>query len=384
MSNTNSWNCYLAWKSFYRGPCGTVKPCCRFSLDKNDLVSLPSGKLPHEQGVMKAVRQSMLEGRIPAGCQRCADEEKSQVPSKRQRTNKYNSDNFSESPGLSVAAHDITHIEWFLGNLCNLRCVTCSPRESTGWNSDATAVDYPVHPQEVSDSSLLKPYIHSLKNLLIIGGEPFLSPQLTEILEIISAADRAGAIELTISTNLTTFPDEKILNYLSRFQSVRLEISLDSTGERNDYIRYPSKWTKQNQNAQKLLQWAHRHENIHIVLTTVVSAYSLGGLPELLKWWTETQQACQTEPAQRNLVLNHLALPSFQAAHVLPRSVRESILQQFDGSGPYYEAAMATMDLVLKKDDPAALRELREWTLRLEQRRQLHAAQIIPEIFLEV
>lgn len=381
MGNVEPIKCYHVWKGIYFAPQSKITPCCRF-LYHDPKLEIDPGKAPHEQPIFHSLKKQMLSGMAPTGCERCFTEEKYNVLSKRLRTN-LSKPQF-EIPDSTESDHaEITHIDWHLGNLCNLRCITCAPVHSSSWNIDAQSAGYDPQPTQTTDVNLIKPYINSLEKLLIVGGEPIINNQFVEIIELIEKANRSSFVEITVSTNLTIYPNEHVLRILSRFKKVRLEISIDAIEQRNEFIRYPSKWPILNSHVSRLLAWSTQFENVDVILTTVVSAYSLGGIQDLLDWWVEKLNAADLGPEPKYLFLNYLKAPWFQSANVLPMKTRELIIEKFSKENPYYEKLASIKDLILKSNDneTAGLISLKSWTEKIDQNRTLKSKDVIPEIY---
>ena len=87
--------------------------------------------------------RSMLNNQIPDSCRKCYKEEASGVASKRLWETRYwmeegidiqelirNTDNTGKIP------NKISYLDLRLGHTCNLKCVMCSPHDSSRWLQD--------------------------------------------------------------------------------------------------------------------------------------------------------------------------------------------------------------------------------------------------------
>jgi hypothetical protein len=132
----------------------------------------------------------------------------------------------------------------------------CSPDRSSSWNKDAEVANYqPVAVSKIN-FDLIRPHLPRVKAISLLGGETFLGSSLEEALDIILAEVNPAGLELVLSTNMTFFPSEKLRENLGRFKEVDIGCSIDAVGERNDYIRFPSKWRAVEENFFRYKRWA--------------------------------------------------------------------------------------------------------------------------------
>ncbi|MGI9115905.1 MAG: radical SAM protein [Chthoniobacterales bacterium] len=124
---------------------------------------------------------------------------------------------------------------WFqvAGTLCNLRCnhcfISCSPEN---------------HTLGLMKFQQFKPYLdeavqYGVKEFYFTGGEPFINPEIFEILEATLVVGPA-----TVLTNATRFTEEKIVRLAGMRDaspySLELRVSIDGfSPETNDPIRGP-------------------------------------------------------------------------------------------------------------------------------------------------
>ncbi|MFV9644348.1 MAG: radical SAM protein [Desulfobacterales bacterium] len=128
---------------------------------------------------------------------------------------------------------------------CNLRCRMCYEWGESGSyhdNENLSMLDYTVVKQVVSDCLPGKPYFG------LFGGEPFLHPQIFDIIRVI----KEGGCGLDIPTNGTLI--ENYADSLVESPPNRLWISLDGPPEINDYQRGKGVYRKVIRGIEKLYQ----------------------------------------------------------------------------------------------------------------------------------
>ena len=76
----------------------------------------------------------------------------------------------------------------------------------------------------------------------VTGGEPFLSKSFLKFIDNLYQWDFCKNITIVIYTNTTFVPKIKFIKALEKFKSVSLQLSIDSVGKRNDFLRSGSDW----------------------------------------------------------------------------------------------------------------------------------------------
>jgi hypothetical protein len=141
------------------------------------------------------------------------------------------------------------------------------------------------------------------------GGEPFMVPQIKEILLSSIASGTAKHIKLHISTNCTKF-DESWIDILSNFKEVRMMCSLDATDELLEYIRFGSNW----QLIQNNINLMRKISNVNIVVNAVLQNTNLLGIDKLINW-------CQAE--KLFLQFESVTMPRYFQTDVLPKELHK-------------------------------------------------------------
>jgi len=160
--------CVLPWIHLATRPNGDARICCVANASGADtgeydvgLVKMEDGKpanfehdLPSEafnNEYMKSVRKTMLAGEVPASCKKCYDEEAQGIASKRMwETVTWFKEEDIDIPELvaqtqadGTVPYKLEYIDLRLGHTCNLKCIMCSPHDSSRWVDDHKKV-YPL------------------------------------------------------------------------------------------------------------------------------------------------------------------------------------------------------------------------------------------------
>jgi MoaA/NifB/PqqE/SkfB family radical SAM enzyme len=158
---------------------------------------------------------------------------------------------------------------------CNSRCRTCGV-----WRRES---------EELSLEEWRRVFAHLGRTPFYVtftGGEPFLRPDLSEI--IIAAAELCRPSVITIPTNgLLT---RRILDGVDDICTaaphcqVGLNLSLDGVGAEHDAIRgVPGNWQRAMETWQGLKDLQPRHPNLVLSVHTVVSRFNAERIPEIVE-----------------------------------------------------------------------------------------------------
>jgi hypothetical protein len=180
---------------------------------------------------------------------------------------------FTDSQGSSSA--QIVNLDLRFGNLCNQRCVMCSPKDSNQWYQDWPLISgerqirkgaYKIYPliedHRGRDQLAITPWwttpewwghfeqlALTVKHIYFTGGEPLLVPAMTECLDRLIQGGHSQDIELRYDTNLTAL-NPRVIERWQQFKRVRLCVSVDDTEDRYHLIRNPGRWSQLKANLE--------------------------------------------------------------------------------------------------------------------------------------
>lgn len=301
----NDITCCLPWNHLATHPNGTVSLCCQAKLDDGSGFSQIDGKFLNLENrkvidILNSdsfvdVRKKMISGEKPKPCIRCFDAESKGEWSKRVFENRrfnWNSSNLQEL----VTEGNLEFLELRLGNVCNLACSTCNSISSSKWIRDEIHLSNKLSwYKEITyienkrytwfeDETFYEKLAEQNPNLKIIyinGGEPFLIKAHKRLLEKLVDSGKSKKISLEYNTNVTILPYD-YLDLWKNFKSVKIMLSVDDIGERNDWLRWPSKWEIINQNINWYID--NKLENIELLVCQTVSSLNVFYLNDLIDY----------------------------------------------------------------------------------------------------
>jgi MoaA/NifB/PqqE/SkfB family radical SAM enzyme len=267
---------------------------------------------------LKEVRQKMLDGQEIDACRECYDVEKKNLISHRQKFNKEykivqtkHADKIIDYLGYTDLLAPI-YMEVQLTNLCNLKCIMCREQDSSAFLTENKKLNIAVHnQQEFEWNTHAIEQIRDLFNqpninfINLRGGEPFMVPQIKEILLSSIANGTAKNIKLHISTNCTKF-DESWVEVLSNFKEIRMMCSIDATDRLLEYIRFGSNW----QLIQDNISLMRKITNVNIIVNAVLQNTNLLGIDKLINWCQDEKLFLQFESIMHPMYLKTDVLPN--------------------------------------------------------------------------
>ncbi len=170
-----------------------------------------------------------------------------------------------------------THISFTITNRCNLRCKMCGQWSNNGYISnnpkkikkEMELTDWKRLTDEISD--------HKIQSVLLRGGEPFLFPDILELLYYINSK----GIFISIDTNGTIFG--KYVKDIVKIQKIHLTISVDGPEKIHDKVRGIDGCFRKIKENVLLLRKEEEKSNIQISksIAFTISPYSYKGLGEM-------------------------------------------------------------------------------------------------------
>jgi len=290
---------------------GTWRVCCKFMHANRPVVTSMTHDEFKNSKLYREVVDAMKTGWHP-GCSNCKKIEDS---NRKESLREYANRTYSSDPGIES-------IEVSLTNDCNLKCRMCGPKYSKKWvelidehpnlirtQDHDKYVMFEDHTVDFTVEDLLEDVdLSRLKNIKYLGGEPFISPQIVRLFEILIERGVIGNVEFTANTNCTLFP-EKLVPYLTQFKNMVITLSIDGYGELNDYIRDGKEWRIVEEAA---LRWARFswNSNLHLLITPSVQAYNVHDLHNINSFAKSNSIKFKTQNVFRPPYLSLDALPT--------------------------------------------------------------------------
>ena len=310
---------------------------------------------------VRQFRQQVLGDNPVSACRRCYVEEQAGGVSRRHRSNQKSAifqqsftDSFKQSPiqkHISISGETDTqpidiHID--LGNYCNLACKMCSARASSRiasqevrWGIDSSAqylgTDWTRDNQTWNSFKTQLLNISSVNNIHFMGGETLLSKQFENLVDTMIEHQRFDLC-FSFVTNGTVYRKD-LLEKLSKFRRVGIEVSIETVDQHNAYQRQGTDTDLVLKHLAQYKAFANG-TNITVSLRTAVSALTIGYYAGLLDY------AMEHGFLVKSLLVNS---PQYLDAVILPPEVKSQYLKS-------YEKFTTEVDIDYNATDPNQLK----------------------------
>ncbi len=300
------------------------------------------------------IREEMLAGKQPDICRRCWDNEKLGIKSYRQQQNftylKYFPRILSTNKTGEISA-GVKYLDVRFNNTCNLKCVMCSSSYSSAWQQDEQTLVHLIKDDALNgelkyrinnydkesfkwsrDEDILQAIIknaHSLERIHFAGGEPLLAKQHNVLLKELIRLGLSSKLFLSYNTN-GEFVEQETLDIWSHFKRVKVFYSIDHIEDKNEYIRFPSKWNI-HVDKFKLIE-ENNPKNVDWRIASTISALNIYYLPEFIEWKIsqDFKHIHNNWMDGRLLYANILEYPKYMNMNVLPDEVKADIINKLE------------------------------------------------------
>ncbi|OUR97286.1 hypothetical protein A9Q84_13245 [Halobacteriovorax marinus] len=313
---------------------GNIFPCGRGQFN----TPLGNSKIQTPEDVwnskgLKELRLGMLAGKKSDYCSDCYRIESCNgVSPRKQHLKSHQSelalvDETFEDGSLEVFS--LKHLGLRFSNTCNIKCNYCDHNFSTSWFKDQRALGIDpkllVHHQPFETKDGLIDFITrnlaGLESVYIAGGEPLLEKAHLDFLDLLIKEDRCD-IQITYNTNLTKITSfgASLCERWKHFDQIVIDASIDSHGERNDYIRYGSKFKDLENNLREL----SKYSNIQTRIYCTVSKFNILTLGESILYWLENKLI-----KENCIIFNVLESPRMYNIQTLSSSQKLQVSENF-------------------------------------------------------
>lgn len=291
---------------------GNTQSCHHVKSHKIELSELEGNPSAlHNTTAKKSVRRQMLQGSAPSECDYCWRVERAGELSDRHYKS---SENWAKDL-LTVTGQfqgqenvDPTYLEVSFDNICNFKCLYCSPAYSSLWEQEIkTQGPYPTSRRynnfQLLEHNKVMPlapnerqkYIDAfwgwwptlspgLRVFRITGGEPLMSSEVWRVLDDLAQKPKLK-MDFAINSNLGA--SEKLIQKLiqkinaleGKLKHFTLYTSIDSVGLQAEYIRTGLKTEVFFRNIRSLLAEVKFPITLSFMIT--VNAFALPGLQKL-------------------------------------------------------------------------------------------------------
>lgn len=321
----NNTLCPIPWNHLSIQQNGDLRICCmcisspfgRMTTEDGQVANISNIKLNDARNLeeVKELRKSMIAGEKHSLCNQCWEHEAVGLPSKRKHMLKvYGSDSWkiADVTGtIDTEEFPLTYMDIRFGNVCNLKCRSCGPTDSTLWYDDflslsnkpvATMVyynkEYKIgvrgHKAEILENqedfewyeqdkfwNEIEHIAPTLDRMYFTGGEPSINKTHFKLLEYLIENNYSKNIVLEYNSNMVAIPD-KLYSWWEKFKSVGIGCSIDGIGNMAGYLRPPSSWDRLEVSLDKL--GYNKVDTITGSISTTVSIYNVIHILDIIKW----------------------------------------------------------------------------------------------------
>jgi sulfatase maturation enzyme AslB (radical SAM superfamily) len=236
-------------------------------------------------------------------------------------------------------------------NVCNFKCVYCCSNFSNQFDKKASIRKSFDSVDEMLD--LFRSNAPTIKMLFLSSGESYMQQGYYKMLDILIELGLTD-IQLNVHTNLSGYKYGKRHFYelLNCFKNVTVFASLDSYGERAEYIREGTVWKDIEENVLELKKFS----NIKLVVQSVITNLNLWSLPDFHIDWCN-KGFIQKEDF-RYFCLN---TPEELYINVLSEAMKEKIKNKYESYLAFLEDSTCTLynTMTLKEKVMQILKEMR-------------------------
>lgn len=345
--------CSLAFGSASINSYGEYIPCCNIRVyewgmykDRNtELSNILNQKSPKDRinaGNLRQLRRQLMKGEWPSVCYNCKEAEDAGVASMRNIWNRSLPEEI-----VPMVEHvdnkNIYYLDLTFSTKCNSKCMTCGPALSDFWEEEHTIIwelkDYQKEKYQricIDDTTAQKIVedFPNVENISFVGGEPTISEEHIRFLNLLVDSGRSKNIKLNYVTNLTGYNDEMVLLW-KNFKSVFVSVSIDGYDKVNDYIRYPIKWSKCEQNVRRFLEMVRDSFNskdpdkteFSIGLSCTISMFNAIQSIDLFEFWFDTLTEYKTNKSTLaehvGCFVNRVSSPIYTKVGLLSNEYRQ-------------------------------------------------------------
>jgi MoaA/NifB/PqqE/SkfB family radical SAM enzyme len=307
--------CDLPFHHMSMRPDGQIFPCCYFRWEEvpEDLNS--NHPDPFNHPFLQNIRAKMLNDEYIEGCSKCYTDERVSGRSMRLDMNNPNNQFGWPKTGRGKIPK-LTNIDLALSNVCNNKCRMCGPLLSTQWYADAKKMGYPFDQKGiVARNSIVEDYdLSDLRFIKLLGGEPLMEQEkFIKVLRKCNLSD----LQILMVTNTTLRPNQELLDLLKQCRKITIQLSVDSYGKINEFLRKGSDWEQTKEN----IIWykeTFKDYPVDVSVHSVASFYNVNLVHELIDFCIESK-----------LFHNYVVVdgPNWMGPRNLPPEIKPKILE---------------------------------------------------------
>lgn len=260
--------CTAPWNGLTIREDGIVRTCCVGGIPLGNLNQSTIEEI-EKSPVLKEIQDTAKNGKPhQQNCQMC-------IQGKSTLKNYYN--HYYPVEDFSKLTLKVVDIRW--SNLCNLKCMYCTPMFSSAWQAELAdktkTITVQTYQDNVTDWLLKK--IDDLYELMLVGGEPLLMKQNYRL---ISNLPKKAALSIitNLSYDLKNLPCIKDLLTRPK-ENTKWNVSLENTDQQFNYVRNLASWEQIQDN----LVFLNTHWPDNVSIGFVYSMFSAFDIKDTFK-----------------------------------------------------------------------------------------------------
>lgn len=351
--------CFYPFTSIYSLNNGNYRVCCHSDpgIPSDEDPEVPVTLFKHNSKDVwnnkfyRQLRLDLVKGIRNPACAKCWQMEDNGEFSYRQASlseltqEKYQefiADTLQNNGALSTMPNKLLQIK--LGNLCNLKCITCNQAASSliqkevndwkkkkeklptflewvdHWGDNFAGFDENTDFKTVYEN--LKDVLTNVEEIQLVGGEPLVNPVVPILIKNLIKEDLAKNLKIYFISNCTKLTD-KMLKNLSKFKSATISTSWDHIDpEKFKFIRYPANYKNFKNTVEKILTT----EKINAGVSFTVSIFNIFDLEEIID---EFESISQTRK-QYFISLGYVENPSYMSVRYLEPDQKSEVLKRLN------------------------------------------------------
>ena len=246
-----------------------VKPCCEWRQDINysteNHISQVDLTTWHQKN--KVFEQQLANNEWPVACGQCQH---------REQQNRQDSIRLNGKQSYAHYTEDDITLEIRPGNVCNFSCQTCWPEASSRvsqHHAQAGLINIKsIDSKQIDNFDFLLPIASRIKDVVLLGGEPFYDPNCKKFLAWSQQNLRS---RITMFTNGSAVDWDWVDSYPGRITMV---FSIDAVGTAAEYIRFGTDWSQVLSNFQQ----AQAHAKVDLRVNITASVYNYYHLDQVI------------------------------------------------------------------------------------------------------
>ena len=324
--------CVAPWFSITVDSRGKLSPCCKIQ-NVSEYTYNETDQYFKSEGLAR-LRQDLIAGVKNKQCESCWKDEENNGDSLRLMENRTFGLFSNHSISEQIKNPDVSKVQSFelnLGNLCNLKCLMCSPGISSQLlaelnlnphlNSHLSENERGLEqknfnwPRSQDFVQWCEKYLPRSIHIKMSGGEPFILPWLEDVIDKIPDHQKNKCV-LHFTTNLTVV-NNNLFEIFKKFKEVWVSVSCEGTWSTLDYIRSGHTWTDLALNLKMLKN--KNINNLKLSINHVVQAISYHSILPMTKFFDSM-----------NLSINPIMLSTPDSYHIsaLTKSAKLEFLEQ--------------------------------------------------------